>query len=92
MLVGGATIPSFGEEVFVFSFFCFVFFLWENFVCHHLNVLKAFRGKGQGLIWRCGVGFREEHKQKCDFLACHLSPSRSLVFLLNGWAHFARDG
>ena len=34
----------------------------------------------------------EEKDLKCDLLVCHLSPSRSLVFLLNGWAQFVRDG
>lgn len=34
----------------------------------------------------------EEKELKCDLLACHLSPSRSLVFLQNGWAQFVKDG
>lgn len=34
----------------------------------------------------------EEQELKCDLLACHSSPLRSLVFLQNGWAQFVRDG
>lgn len=40
-------------------------------------------------LFKCTDGFQEVRKEK---LLCHLSPSRSLVFLLNDLARFAKDG
>lgn len=68
--------------------FSLVFFF--SAIYQHLNILTSSRKKSvytEGWIW-----ISEEKELKCDLLACHLSPSRSLVFLQNGWAQFVKDG
>lgn len=46
MLVGGATIPSFGEEVFVFSFFLFCFFSLGKFCLSSFKCIESLQREG----------------------------------------------
>lgn len=81
---GRGSLPLFWwREAYHWSFFPWLYF-------DNLNVLTASRKK-KHLYRAVELDFREK-EQKCDLLACHLSPSRSLVFLQNGWAQFVKDG
>lgn len=77
--------------------FCFTgafLLLLFFFYCLYLIIQMYWQPPGEKKTIQTEVWswISEEQELKCDLLACHLGPSRSLVFLRNDWAQFVRDG